>query len=66
MARACRKAGVPRWSPNRLRHSFATEVRSRFGLEEAQVTLGHSKADVTQTYAERDLGKAREVARAVG
>ncbi len=33
---------VPRWSPHRLRHSAATEIRRRFGLEAAQVCLGHS------------------------
>ena len=51
-----------RWSPNRLRHAAATEIRQQFGLEAAQVVLGHSKADVTQVYAERDLGKGVEVA----
>ncbi|TWT69343.1 tyrosine-type recombinase/integrase [Crateriforma conspicua] len=55
-----------RWSPNRIRHTTATEVRRRFGLEAAQVILGHSVADVTQIYAERDAEKAREVARAIG
>ena len=57
---------IPRWSPNRLRHSAATEIRRRHGLEAAQVILGHSKADVTQVYAERDIAKAIEVAREVG
>jgi integrase len=63
---ACRKAGVPVWSPNRLRHSFATEVRKQFGLEAAQVALGHSDAVVTQIYAERDLTLAVRVAAEVG
>jgi hypothetical protein len=54
------------WHPNQLRHSFATTVRKRFGLEAAQVALGHSKADVTQTYAERDLKLAVDVAKSVG
>jgi len=66
VAKGCRKAGVPRWSPNQLRHSHATEVRRRFGLEAAQVVLGHARADVTQVYAERDLSLAVEVAAAVG
>jgi integrase len=57
---------VLRWSPNRLRHSAATEIRRRFGLEAAQVVLGHSAADVTQIYAERDLAKAAAVIREVG
>lgn len=66
IARACKAAGVEAWAPNRLRHSAATEIRARFGLEAAQVILGHSRADVTQVYAERDLQKAVEVAAAIG
>jgi integrase len=64
--RACRKAGVPVWGPNRLRHNHATEVRRRFGLEAAQVALGHAQADTTQLYAERDLALALKVASEVG
>ena len=55
-----------RWSPNQLRHAAATEIRRQFGLEAAQVTLGHSNANVTQIYAERDLSKAAEIMRQVG
>jgi integrase len=55
-----------RWSPNQLRHTAATEIRRQFGLEAAQVTLGHSNANVTQIYAERDLNKAAEIMRQVG
>jgi integrase len=55
-----------RWHPNQLRHAAATDIRARYGLEAAQVVLGHSRADVTQVYAERDLEKAREVMREVG
>jgi integrase len=51
-----------RWSPNQLRHSAATEIRRRFGLEAAQTVLGHSTADVTQVYAERDNALAARVA----
>jgi len=55
-----------RWSPNRLRHSAGTEIRKKFGLEAAQVILGHASADVTQIYAERDLQKAVDIMREVG
>ncbi|MEM6692880.1 MAG: site-specific integrase [Planctomycetota bacterium] len=55
-----------RWSPNRLRHTRGTEVRKRFGLEAAQVILGHAAANVTEIYAERDAEKARDVARRSG
>ena len=55
-----------RWSPNQLRHTAATSIRKRFGIEAAQVILGHAAADVTQVYAERDADKAREIAREIG
>lgn len=55
-----------RWSPNQLRHSAGTNVRKQFGLEGAQVVLGHSNAGVTQIYAERDFAKAAEIMRQVG
>jgi integrase len=54
------------WAPNRLRHSAATEIRKRYGIEGSQVVLGHSSADVSQVYAERDLAKAAEIMREVG
>lgn len=63
------KAGqqpIEAWAPNRLRHSMGTDVRRKFGLEAAQVVLGHSKADVTQVYAERDQRLAVEVALKIG
>ncbi len=47
VSRACDAAGAPRWSPNQLRHSLGTQVRRTHGLEASQVTLGHSRADVT-------------------
>lgn len=55
-----------RWSPNQLRHAAATEVRREFGLEAAQIVLGHSNANITQVYAERDLAKGLEVAKRIG
>jgi integrase len=64
--RACLSAAIEPWSPNRLRHSAATEIRKRFGLEAAQVTLGHAQATVTQVYAERDFEKAASVMAQVG
>ena len=58
--RACR------WAPNRLRHSFGTLVRKDYGLEAAQVLLGHARADVTQVYAERNAALAAAVAEKIG
>ena len=54
------------WHPYQLRHAFATKVRKLHGLEAAQVLLGHSRADVTQLYAERDEELAAAVAAKVG
>jgi integrase len=55
-----------RWSPNQLRHAAATDIRKKFGLDAAQVILGHSELGVTQVYAEQDHDKAVEVARLIG
>jgi integrase len=57
--RACQAAGVPKWSPNQIRHSAATRLRSKAGLDVASVVLGHSNPDTTLIYAERDLDVAR-------
>ncbi|QEL19512.1 site-specific integrase [Limnoglobus roseus] len=57
---------VPAWAPNQLRHLRGTEVRKAFGLEAAQVLLGHARADVTQVYAERDFALAAKVAAETG
>lgn len=64
--RGCLKAGVPTFTPNQIRHSVATRVRRDFGLEAAQVILGHSRADVTQVYAERNRALAMDVVRQIG
>ncbi len=64
--RACRKAGVPPWSPLSLRHASATAIRARFGVEAAQVVLGHARCEVTQLYAEKNMTLARRVAAEVG
>lgn len=66
IARAAEQAGMPHWTPNQLRHTAGTAVRQQFGLEAAQVALGHSRADVTQVYAESSEALAAEVARAIG
>lgn len=50
---AAKKAGVPTWGPNRLRHAFATEVRRGFGLDACRAVLGHSAGGgcVTDRYS---------------
>ena len=61
--RAFKKAGVDKSSPNRLRHTAATESRRKNGLE---AVLGHSQAFVTQMYAKRDFGLPKKVAACIG
>lgn len=50
--RACDAAGVPRFTPHRLRHLAATRVRAELGVDTARALLGHSLAAVTvRSYA---------------
>lgn len=63
---ACKRNNIPSWSPNQLRHTRATEVRRRYGLEGSQVVLGHADANVTQIYAERDFNLAAQIMREIG
>jgi integrase len=65
--RACAKGKLPHWTPHQLRHTAATKIRAQFGLEAAQLMLGHSSALVTEAvYAERDQSKGMEIAGQVG
>lgn len=64
--RACQRAGVPRWSPNQLRHSRATEIRELYGVEGAQLLLGQRRVEATQIYAEASRARAIEIANEVG
>jgi integrase len=55
-----------RWHPHQLRHTAATELRRRFGIEAARVVLGHRSAAITEVYAEIDQGKAAAIMGEVG
>jgi integrase len=66
VTRACKRAKIDSWSPNQLRHTAATDIRKRFGLEASRVILGHSSADTTLVYAERDHEAAKAVIRQIG
>lgn len=63
---ACEKAKVPVFSPNMLRHTFATLVRKDYGLEAAQVLLGHANMKTSEIYAEKSLALASRVAGEIG
>ncbi|CAN5528513.1 site-specific integrase [soil metagenome] len=65
--RACKAAGVPRFSPHRLRHMAGLRIRNEFGLEHARALLGHSVASMTEHYSRlADAKLASEVAAAAG
>jgi hypothetical protein len=64
--RACDLAKIERWSPNRLRHTAATRVRREMGIDAARALLGHSDADTTTIYAERDQELARTAMERLG
>ena len=66
IGRACDDLGIPRWSPNQIRHLAATELRKRYGIEATRVMLGHRDAGVTLMYAEADRELARKIATEVG
>lgn len=54
------------WNPHQLRHTRATAIRKQFGLEAAQVVLGHAECRVTEVYAERDFELAARVMKEIG
>jgi integrase len=64
--KACVKAKIPAWGPNRLRHNAATFLRKEFGIEAARVILGHTSAAMTEIYAEMDRKRAAEIMSIVG
>ena len=62
--KACKRAGVTSWAPNRLRHNAATRLRKEYGAEIARIILGHANLSTTEIYAERDIeSAARAMAR---
>lgn len=61
--RACRRAGVERWAPNRLRHNAGTRVEADWGREDARSVLGHADASTTAIYAEMSERAGRVAAR---
>lgn len=60
------KAGVMHWHPHQLRHSCATRIRKEFGLDAAQVILGHKSAAITEVYAGLDRAKAATIMAQIG
>ena len=66
IARACKRAGVAHWTPNQLRHSCATKVRSIYGAEGAAAVLGNSLGMVVEIYAESNFKLAVKIMGEIG
>ncbi|CAB5207021.1 XerC Integrase [uncultured Caudovirales phage] len=64
--RACKRAGVPHFSPHQIRHAHGTLVRAKYGLDAAQAALGHSSARTTEIYAEVSQALAKKVSDDIG
>jgi site-specific recombinase XerD len=61
--RACRRAGLPRVGPHRLRHALAAELLRRgAGLAAISQVLRHQDLATTALYAKVDLAALRQVA----
>jgi site-specific recombinase XerD len=61
--RACRRAGLPRVGPHRLRHALAAELLRRgAGLAAISQVLRHQDLATTALYAKVDLAMLRQVA----
>jgi len=54
------------WHPHQLRHSAATRLRKEYGLEAAQVILGHKTLSVTEIYAEKNVAAAKRIMAVAG
>lgn len=64
MARACRRAGLPRLGPHRLRHTLATDLlHAGASLAEVGQVLRHRSELSTAIYAKVDLDALRTLAR---
>lgn len=64
--RACKRAGVPVFTPYQIRHLFAETARDEHGLDHAQAALGHTDPRTSQRYAKRSFKLAVEVAKKSG
>ncbi len=44
-----------------MRHTAATQLRTRFGIEAAQLVLGHQDTKMTELYAEREWATVEKI-----
>lgn len=60
-----RDLGLEHWHPHRLRHSRATLLRGKFGVEGAQAVLGNT-LEATELYAQKSVKLAMRIAGKTG
>jgi integrase len=66
IGRACRRAGVAKWSSLQTRHSAATRIAAEFGIDAARAALGHANVSATEIYVERDIEQAGQIMARLG
>lgn len=64
--KACKRAGVPPWTPHQLRHLAEVKIERAYGLDAARAVLGHRDCRMTIRYGAQDLETAAKVAAAMG
>ena len=57
---------IEQWTPYQLRHTFATEMRRKHGVEAAQLGLGHARTNIVDIYAEKNLAFLKDLAKEHG
>lgn len=62
MKATCERIGVEPWTPAQLRHNVLSRRDKKSNIEAASISVGHSSIAVTEIYAERDIGRAAELA----
>ena len=63
LRRACKRAGVERFTPYDLRRTVATRVSAKLGKEAAKLLLGHVSTSTTDIYLLRETQESMEVAK---
>jgi integrase len=66
IGRLTKRHHIPTFTPNQIRHSFATRMRALVGLEDTRPLLGHRHASTTEIYAQADKQKTIDVMRRFG
>ena len=61
--RGCIRAGIQIFSPYDLRRTAATNVRAKFGKQDARTLLGHTKISTTEIYLLEEVQEAIKIAK---